>query len=323
MTPSDRHPTRQMGSAFTSIELDRAPRRRRDPGWLARRQKAASTRFFPIWGSRILMVGGSPPRPAWLSPESAEAYLAHAESVTLLGEVGAQAYFAIGFRFEDSPPPAGLEAFGAFRRLREIAPLLDAESATLLAYGKAMAHYHHHHLFCGRCGAPTRSSDAGHLRVCTNDTCGHQDFPRIDPAIIVLVSSGERCLLGRQPMWQDYMYSIIAGFVEPGETLEAAVAREVREETGISVAEVHYQSSQPWPFPRSLMIGFTAEAQSVALELRDGELEDARWFSRADIAQGLRQGTLRLPSAISISHRLIEAWFDAGGRRPLKDLLPD
>jgi NAD+ diphosphatase len=191
----------------------------------------------------------------------------------------------------------------------------------MLAYAKAMTYWHRCHRFCGNCGSPTVSTQGGHLRVCTNPQCGQHHFPRTDPAIIVLVTSGERCLLGRQQIWPAGRYSIIAGFVEPGESLEAAVAREVREETGIAVEQVRYWASQPWPFPSSLMLGFRAEAASTSVQLRDGELEAARWLSREEIAIELRQGALRLPPEVSISYQLIESWFDAGGLRCLKHLV--
>jgi NAD+ diphosphatase len=157
--------------------------------------------------------------------------------------------------------------------------------------------------------------------VCTNPQCGQLHFPRTDPAIIVLVTHGEQCLLGRQPTWPAGRYSIIAGFVEPGEGLEAAVAREVREETGIDIKHVRYHASQPWPFPSSLMLGFTAQAANTTIQLKDGELEDARWLSREEIAGELGRGTLRLPPEISISYRLIEGWFDASGSGCLKHLV--
>ncbi len=142
-------------------------------------------------------------------------------------------------------------------------------------------------------------------------------FPRIDPAIIVLISDGERALLGRQASWPLGRYSTIAGFVEPGESLEDAVQREVFEETGIEVDRVEYHSSQPWPFPASLMLGFTAHAVTSEIHLHDQELEDARWFSRADLASG----TPLVPPSVSISFRLIEHWFNAGGGRPLREIL--
>jgi NAD+ diphosphatase len=147
--------------------------------------------------------------------------------------------------------------------------------------------------------------------------CRHEHFPRIDPAIIVLVSDGARVLLGRQAAWPPGRYSTIAGFVEPGESLEDAVVREVAEETGVQVAEVEYHSSQPWPFPSSLMLGFTARASTQEVRLEDKELEDARWFTRAEIASGVP----KLPPPLSISFRLIEHWFDADSDRPLRGLL--
>ena len=157
---------------------------------------------------------------------------------------------------------------------------------------------------------------SGHVLVCTNPSCRHEQFPRIDPAIIVLVSDGERALLGRQASWPVGRYSTIAGFVEPGESLEDAVVREVFEETGIEVDRIEYQSSQPWPFPASLMLGFTAHAVTTEVHLRDQELEDARWFTRAALTSN---GAL-LPPRQSISYRLIEQWFDAGADIPLRDI---
>jgi len=151
--------------------------------------------------------------------------------------------------------------------------------------------------------------------VCTNPACRHEQFPRLDPAIIVLITDGPRALLGRQASWPIGRYSTIAGFVEPGESLEDAVAREVLEETGVLVDGIEYHSSQPWPFPSSLMLGFTARAVTAEVMRRDEELEDVRWFTRADIASG----TPVLPPLTSISFRLIEHWFDAGSERPLRE----
>jgi NAD+ diphosphatase len=315
------HQNRSAKNTFTSLTLDRAPRRRRDRAWIAEQLEAPTTRFLPIWRSRVLVTRETAPRAAWLSLERARELTRQAESVILLGESEEQTYVALGLTTTHAAPPTVLTKLGTFQRLRTVAPLLDGHTAALLAYAKAMVHYHHGHQFCARCGSPTRSEQGGHLRACTSVSCGQQDFPRTDPAIITLVTSKDQCLLARQPAWPKNLYSIIAGFVEPGESLEAAVAREVREETGVRVGQVRYHSSQPWPFPRSLMIGFTAVAETTTIRLRDGELERARWLSREAIVRELRQGRLQLPSTISISHRLIERWFDAEGTVALSQIL--
>jgi NAD+ diphosphatase len=172
-------------------------------------------------------------------------------------------------------------------------------------------HWHSRHGFCGVCGSPTLSASAGHVRKCTNPGCGSSHFPRTDPAVIMLAHDGERALLGRQKVWAKGMYSTLAGFVEPGESLEEAVRREVMEETGVAVGEVVYHSSQPWPFPASLMIGFHAEARSGTIDLVDGELEDAGWFTRAELRRFADQGK-SLPRQDSIARQLVEDWLARG-----------
>jgi len=199
--------------------------------------------------------------------------------------------------------------------------LLDEHNCALLAYAKAMVYWHERHRFCGSCGSPTASVDGGFMRVCAGEQCGQQQFPRTDPAIIVLVTSGNRCLLGRQPSWPKGMYSTLAGFVEPGESLEAAVIREVREESGVEVAGMGYFASQPWPFPSSLMLGFTAQAASETIHLGPDELEHARWFTRKEMRDMLQQGTLKLPFKLAISFHLIENWFDAGEFASLREIV--
>jgi len=193
------------------------------------------------------------------------------------------------------------------RELRPLAPMLPADSASLLAYARALVLWRARHQYCGVCGMANVQARAGHVMRCSRPGCNTETFPRLDPAIIVLVTdaSGERALLGRQAAWPEGRYSTIAGFVEPGESLEEAVVREVAEETGVQVGEVSYDSSQPWPFPSSLMLGFHAVARSEAITLRDGELQDARWFTRADVAAGHPA----LPPPGAISARLIDAWF--------------
>lgn len=312
------HRARSARNTFCASPIDRAHARRRDPEWLAQRLGAPTTRLTFLWRSKNLVTREGPPRPVGLSPVGLEEVVAAAASVVLLGDRDGVPWFAADLPPGVEPPDA-VAAAGAFRDLRESALLLSPEDAALLCQARGLAHWHKRHQFCGVCGSPTRSSDAGHVRVCTSQACGESHFPRTDPAIIVLVTSGDRCLLGRQPVWPEGRYSTIAGFVEPGESLEEAVAREVAEETGVTVGPVEYHSSQPWPFPASLMLGFTAQATEDTIQL-DDELEDARWFTRAEILEAVKAGTLRLPGPISISFRLIEHWFDQEGEVRLADV---
>src|SRR3954447_26002411 len=217
---------------------------------------------------------------------------------------------------------AGIAATGLrFGDLRQFGGLLAREEGALLALARAMAFWHSRHRFCGVCGAPTRSEEAGHVRRCTEAGCATTHFPRTDPAVIMLVTDGDRALLGRNKNFLPGMYSTLAGFVEPGESLEDAVAREVMEETAVRVGAVHYHSSQPWPFPANIMLGFFAQAASTAITVDYAELEDARWFERDwllshvgnDKLQGdnlrgdnLRDDNFRLPRRDSIARRLIE-----------------
>ncbi len=218
-------------------------------------------------------------------------------------------YFALDLSDLDDPKShRALAGRGDFVGLRKVGPLLEGFSAGLLAFARGMVHWHQQHTYCGKCGSRTAMEQAGFLRRCTSKECHRLHFPRTDPAVIVLVTHGDRALLGRQAKWDKTWYSVLAGFVEPGESLEQAVRREVKEEAGIDVGEVRYDSSQPWPFPSSLMIGFSADALSGDIEIGDDELEDARWFSRDEIDAALEAGELRLSPRTSISRHLIERW---------------
>ncbi len=316
--------TRATLNFFTTGAVDRGHTKRRDEQWLAARLEDPSTYLVPVWGDKNLFTlecTSDGPCPRLLSPQEAQDLLPIAESTTLLGEIDGHVYFALALP-DDETVIARLTQKDQFENLRMVGLQLDQWEGALLAHAKAMTYWHRRHRFCGDCGSPTRSAWAGHLRVCTNPACGQQQFPRTDPAIIVCTTLNEtHCLLGRQPRWRPTQYSNVAGFVEPGESLEAAVVREVREETGVPLRTVRYHSSQPWPFPSSLMVGFTAEAASEAISLNDGELEDARWFTRDEIRAGLLARTLRLPSPVSISYRLIEDWFDALDPGALRGIL--
>lgn len=317
-----KHPNKTPFNFYSSASVDRLGLRRRDQDWLDQAMQAPTAVYLPVWQMKNLVTDEPTPKPAVLRSQDVQALLPLADAITLLGERGGETYFALDLPLNGSQPPDQFATLGHFRDLRRVGPLMGHEEAALLAYARAITYWHSQNRFCGACGAATKSDQAGHLRLCSNPQCAREHFPRTDPAIIVLVSRGDRCLLGRQPPWPEKMYSTIAGFVEPGESLEDAVAREVLEEAGIRAAAARYHSSQPWPFPCSIMLGFRADAASDQIVIGDNELQDARWFSRVEIALGLAEGTLQLPTPISIAFCLIEDWFDEGRAGRLRALLP-
>jgi NAD+ diphosphatase len=302
----------QTRNVFAGPYLDRVAHLRQDPSWFANALIATDSRVIPVWNSRSLIADGAHPRAAFLRLADIAHERRGLDDLILLGQVDSTHYFA--YEIDSIDPPA-LSGDTRFEDLRFIASLLPCDEAGLLGYARAMISWRRRHRFCGSCGAKTVAAKGGHVLICTNPTCRHEQFPRLDPAIIVLISDGERALLGRQASWPAGRYSTIAGFVEPGESLEDAVAREVTEETGVQVDDITYHSSQPWPFPASLMLGFTARAVTHEVLRRDDELEDARWFSRTEVATG----TPLLPPRQSISYHLIEHWFDSGSDKPLRD----
>ncbi len=302
-------PTRR-ANIFAGPYVDRLTPQRQDPEAVARALASAAARIVPLWRSRSLIVREPTPAACLLPLTDALRQHLHTEELILLGEFHGHVAFAAELGGEQPPT---LDAGAEFVDLRRASGLLGRDEAGLLAYARAMLSWRRRHRFCGFCGAATRAEQAGHVMTCSTGSCGAQAFPRLDPAVIVLVTDGERVLLGRQASWPPGRYSTIAGFVEPGESLEDAVLREVLEETGISVTDVRYRSSQPWPFPASLMLGFQARALTTEIGPGDGELEAARWVTRAEIAAG----TPSLPPPQSVSFRLIEAWYNAGAETPL------
>ena len=290
---------------FAGAYLDRRAEARLHDDWIGEARSDPDTLYVAMRGGAALTLAsgeGGHTRIAFLAGADMRVQAATPEQMVLLGWV--QQRRCVLVTLEGDAPVNEPEE--RFTELRPLANELAPSDAGLLAYARALHLWHADHRFCSRCGALTRSTRAGHLRQC--DACGRSGFPRLDPAIIVLVHDGERALLGRQASWQTNRYSTIAGFVEPGESLEDAVRREVAEETGIVVTSLSYHSSQPWPFPASLMVGFMAESLHATPELRDGELEDARWFSRDEIAAG----TVHLPTRTTISRQLIDRWLGAG-----------
>lgn len=307
MTPGSSRP-----NAFAGPHVDRLRHSRKDAAALARTLASPAARLVPIWRDRCLLRREPVASACLLKVDARWQAGDPAAELILLGEYRGLALFACELDPASEPEPLG----GAeFADLRLAAGLLPPDEAGVLAYARAMVTFRKRHRHCGRCGAPTAIREAGHVAACTAEACAGQFFPRLDPAVIVLVHDGERVLLGRQAGWPGGRYSTVAGFVEPGESLEDAVRREVQEETGIEVGELRYHSSQPWPFPSSLMLGFVAEARGRDIRLHDEELEDARWFTRAQIASG----EPLLPFPQSISYRLIEDWYDAGAQRPMAE----
>jgi len=296
-------------NVFAGAFVDRSGEMRKDADWLNEALLHEDARFIPVWGDHCL-VGGEPLKLMQLQRHQIENYLGDHNSI-FLGLFRGKPAFAVAIDSsieKDGTPP--YPELGEFQDLRYLGSVLPADEANLAAHARGLVLWHASQQFCGSCGSSARPETGGNSRRCVNSECDREIFPRVDPAIIVLVSDGERCLLGRQTGWPEGRYSTIAGFVEAGESLEDAVRREVFEETNIRVGAVKYHSSQPWPFPSSLMLGFVAEADKDALQeirLNDGELEDAGWFTRKE----LRSGFPKLPFRISIARRLVDGWIDA------------
>ncbi|BEP11998.1 NAD(+) diphosphatase [Acidothermaceae bacterium B102] len=284
--------------ALSRAGVDRATARRTDAAWLARAATAPTTRVLVVDDHKTLVtLDDAAPAIVWWSGAEApdgERYF--------LGEQDDVAYFAVAATLpvREDARPAGL---------REIGALLDAADAGLLVNAIAMDNWHRTHPRCPRCGAETVSEQGGHMRRCPVDDSSH--FPRTDPAVIMLVHDGaDRCLLGRQPTWPEHRFSCLAGFVESGEAAEMAVVREVAEEVGVTVTDVVYRNSQPWPFPCSLMLGFRARATDETITLPDGEIEEALWLTRQGLRDAMASGAVLLPPPVSIAYQLITEWLE-------------
>ena len=291
--------------------LDRVAQFRRDDAWVTAQYAVEQTMVIPVWRSRSLIEQGTEPRGVMMSIAETRALMETATTSVLLGVRNEVAHFAIDISPMEAHEVNELRADGEFVDLRSVGAVLDRTEASILAYAKGIMHWHSRHLFCGVCGSPTESQDAGHLRKCLNQNCSAGHFPRTDPAVIMLVQKDDRALLGRKAEWMPGMYSTLAGFVEPGESLEQAVAREVMEESGVEVTNIRYHSSQPWPFPSSLMLRFFPDAVTEKLIPWDDELEDLQWFTRQDLADG-GAGIAQRPRSDSIARRLIDEWIRQG-----------
>jgi NAD+ diphosphatase len=292
--------------ALSRGEVDRSTARRGDAAWLAAAWVDPGTRVLVVEDGQALVRSGDGPAelvfvPPQQAPEGVRFLLGtDADGVVYFGVAG-----SLSLPDGDQGPGAGVRPIS----LRQAGPLLSDRDAGLMTHAVALGNWHAVHTHCPRCGAVTEPELAGHSRRCVVD--GSEHFPRLDPAVIMLVTDpDDRCLLARNAMWPERRVSILAGFVEPGESAEQAVAREVHEETGITIVDARYVGSQPWPMPHSLMLGFRARATgSLEIRVDSDEIAEARWFSRGELRASIASGEIRLPPPVSIAHRIIESWY--------------
>jgi NAD+ diphosphatase len=293
-------------NAYTGSPLDRAANRRDDAAFIEAALADPEALFAPVWRAKSLMAGveAGAPQAVLMQGRLAHALRQAAGEWAFLGLLDERPVFALDLSAAEDVSPLLPDAAHGFADLRQVAGLLPPGEAAILAHARGLMHWRTRHRFCGACGSRCAPRSGGTVMVCA--ACGTQHFPRTDPAVIMLVWKDDRALLGhnhRFPMVR--MYSTLAGFVEPGESFEEAVAREVFEEAGVRVGRVTYHSSQPWPFPSSIMIGFHAEATSEAITIDESELKDAQWFTRAQLRDPASLG-IQLPRVDSIARRLIE-----------------
>jgi NAD+ diphosphatase len=297
---------------FTGNPIDREAGRRRDRAWLEEKLGAEESRFLPFWQLQPLLKRGEEREIAWARRELFEEIDPAPEPV-LLGTLDDVAHFAVDVSAAEGREAAlGVEEVASFEDLRGSVAVMAHPDAAIASQGRAYVDWHARHRFCAVCGGGTRAVLGGAHRVCTE--CAGEHFPRTDPVGIAAVVRGDQCLLGRGPGWPGNMFSALAGFIEPGETLEEAVRREILEESGVRVGAVHYIASQPWTFPSSLMIGCLAEAESEEITVDRTELEEARWFSRDQLREALagRTDVVGVPPPMAIAHHLIRAWVEEG-----------
>jgi NAD+ diphosphatase len=284
--------------------IDRAAHHRLDEAWLAAAWSHPTTRCFVVSGGQVLIDETADGRTELVMTPSFEAPLTEAHRYFLgIDEEGVR-YFAL----QKDALPGRIDQSARAAGLREAGLLLSAREAGLMVHAVGLENWQRTHRFCSRCGERTVIAAAGHIRRC--QACGAEHYPRTDPAVIMAVTDDEdRILLGRQVHWPEGRFSTLAGFVEPGESIEQSVRREVFEEAGITVGPVEYVASQPWPFPSSLMLGFMARATSTEINVDGDEIHEARWFSRDELGAAFETGEVLPPYGISIAARLIELWY--------------
>ena len=305
----------RISHVYSGNPLDRGDRERRDEKWLADRAKDPGSKFLPIWDLNMPISDSSDQGLRWLGVDELSR-LGIDGSVIFLGLKEQAAYFAVDV-YEDGPTMEELQTSGDWKFVdaRTATEYLSGAESGIVAQARAQINWHNRHGFCSICGQKTSMTRGGQVRRCSE--CKAEHFPRTDPVVITLVSDNDRCLLGqsRGRVYGLKMYSALAGFVDQGESIEEAVTREIMEEAGISVENIRYHSSQPWPFPWSLMIGCHADAATTEISMDDDEMADVRWFQRDEVLLALegKNNDLEVPGPIAIAHHLIKAWATDGG----------
>jgi NAD+ diphosphatase len=299
---------------FAGSPLNRASEKRTNPDWIEAKLRDPSSFIFPLWRLEPFLLGSqklaAPAKLGLLRPGIADSLAGESAPCIFLGLDAETALFALDVSAAANPNDEGpLAGLGYFCDARTAAQIVSIKDAAIIAQAKALIDWHQRHGFCPRCGTPTRIMDAGYRRLC--DKCAAEHFPRVDPVVIMLATNGDSCLVGRGKQFPPGMFSALAGFMEPGETIEEAVRRELMEEASVKVSDVTYYATQPWPFPSSLMIGCFAKAESREVRADENELAEVRWLgrgvARAAIA-GERVEGIRLPPPIAIAHHLIRTW---------------
>jgi NAD+ diphosphatase len=302
---------------FAGSPLNRASDKRTNPAWIEAKLHDPTSLIFPLWRLEPFLLGSqklaSPARLGLLHPGIADSLATGEAACVFLGLDGETAMFTLDISSANNPAEEGpLAGLGYFCDARTAAQIVSIRDAAIIAQAKALIDWHQRHGFCPRCGAPTRIMDAGYRRLCGK--CNAEHFPRVDPVVIMLATDGDACLIGRGKQFPAGMFSALAGFMEPGETIEEAVRRELMEEACVTVREVSYYATQPWPFPSSLMIGCFAKAESRESKVDDNELAEVRWLERT-LARAIIAGEpvygIRLPPPIAIAHHLIKTWVQS------------
>ncbi|MCP4178600.1 MAG: NAD(+) diphosphatase [bacterium] len=309
---------------FAGSDIDRASYLRKKPDWILKQLSNHETRIVPVWNEKNLVKGiGSKlvqPKAVACSGDIASKIVKLTSDIVFLGLDEGIAIFTADLSAYEESAIIKIVGEGRFVNLRNVRSILTQKDAKLLVYAKGILYNHINYSYCGKCGNITNSSEGGHVRICSNPDCSNAIFPRTDPAVIMLVINKssedgiERCLLGNNAAWARGVYSTLAGFVEPGESLEEAVKREVYEEVGIGLKKVIYQTSQPWPFPTSLMVGFWAYADDSDIKADKEEIREAHWFTAKELLSfgewGDETSSHRLSSKGSISRYLIDSWIN-------------